>query len=339
MDMSRMTMDVAPSLPPQPSRFIDRLRAFIRSRNLAYSTEKTYVHWVLRYIRFHDRTHPEEMSSKEVTAFLSHLAVRRHCSPATQKTALNALVFLYREFLEMPLDDLEFVRPRRKPRVPVVFSHAEALAIIECMRGVNRLVAQVIYGTGMRINEVLRLRVKDVDFAMQQLTVRSGKGGKDRVTLLPDSLVEPLRQQVDLALALHRQDLAQGFGEVYMPFALARKYKGKACSPAWQYVFAAAQLSIDPRQRQADGQPIRRRHHLLDRSVQKAIAQAMREAGIHKHGNSHTLRHSFATRLLEAGYDIRTIQKLLGHANVATTEIYTHVVKKGGFGVISPLDR
>lgn len=339
MVMHNVVTDVPIDLPMQPARLMDRFRVFVRSRNLAYSTEKTYVHWVLNYIRFHGRQHPETLSAADVKAFLSHLAVQRKCSPGTQKVALNALVFLYREFLDKPLGDLDFVHSRRQARVPVVFSHDEAMAIIGQLEGLNQLVARTIYGTGMRINEVLRLRVKDVDFAMQQITVRSGKGGKDRTTLLPDSLVEPLQQQVRVALALHQQDLSQGLGEVHMPYALARKYKGRAKAPEWQFVFAALRLSIDPRQKLPDGQPIRRRHHLLDRSVQKAIAQAMRHEGIHKHGNSHTFRHSFATRLLEAGYDIRTIQKLLGHADVKTTEIYTHVVKKGGFGVISPLDR
>jgi integron integrase len=191
----------------------------------------------------------------------------------------------------------------------------------------------------MRISEVLRLRVKDVDFDMHQITVRSGKGGKDRVTLLPDSLVTPLRLQIQSALAVHQQDLADGLGEVYMPFALSRKYPGGARSPSWQYIFPAHHLADDPRSQDAKGHPVRRRHHIMAKGVQRAIALSMRDIGIHKHGNSHTLRHSFATRLLEAGYDIRTIQKLLGHADVKTTEIYTHVVKKGGFGVVSPLDR
>lgn len=331
-------MDVPPSLPAVPSRFIDRLRAFIRSRNLAYTTEKTYVHWVLRYIRFHGRKHPQTLSSSHVDAFLSDLAVHKNCSPATQKTALNALVFLYREFLDQPLEGLNFTHSRRPQRVPVVFSHEEALALISKLDGVNQLVARLIYGAGLRINETLRLRVKDVDFAMQQITVRAGKGNKDRTTLLPDSLVEPLRLQIDTALSLHQQDLANGYGEVYMPFALARKYPGQARSPGWQYVFPASKLSDDPRGRDDSGRAMRRRHHILDRNVQRAIAVAMRKAGIHKHGNSHTLRHSFATRLLEHGYDIRTIQKLLGHSDVKTTEIYTHVVKKGGFGVRSPVD-
>lgn len=331
-------MDIPHALPAQPSRFMDRFREFIRSRNMAYSTEKTYVHWVLRYIRFHGRVHPETLSARDVDSFLSYLAVRRHCSASTQKVALNALVFLYDKFLGRPLGELNFSYSRRPVRVPVVFSHKEAQDLIAQLNGANKLVAQLIYGTGLRINEALRLRVKDIDFAMHQITVRSGKGDKDRMTLLPNSLVTPLQCQINLALALHQQDIAAGWGEVYLPFALARKYPKAGRSPAWQYVFAAAGLSRDPRTIGSAASPILRRHHLLDRSVQRAIAVAMREVGIHKHGNSHTLRHSFATRLLEAGYDLRTIQQLLGHADVKTTEIYTHVVKRGGLGVRSPLD-
>lgn len=324
--------DIPVRLPAQPVRFMDQFRAFIRARNLAYSTEKTYVHWVLRFIRFHHMRHPKEMGADQVNQFLSHLAVNLHCSPATQKVALNALVFLYREFLDQPLGELVFNRSHKVTRVPTVFSHQEAQAIINELNGLNQLAVQLIYGTGMRINEVLRLRIKDIDFAMRQIVVRAGKGAKDRVTLLPDSLITPLHHQIDVALALHQQDVAQGLGEVYMPYALARKYNSRA--PEWQYVFAATQLSIDPR----SVNKTQRRHHILDRGVQKSVAQAMRQAGVYKKGNTHTFRHSFATRLLEAGYDIRTIQKLLGHADVKTTEIYTHVVKRGGFGVRSPLD-
>lgn len=330
-----MSMDDVPqAIPQKPVRLIDQLRALIRARNMAYRTEKTYVHWCLRFIRFHDRRHPKEMGAEEVDAFLSHLALT-HCSIGTQKTALNALVFLYRELLGMPLDNLQFVRARQHRRVPVVFSHEEAKAVIAALKGRNQLIVRLIYGTGMRINEVLRLRVKDIDFSMQQIVVRGGKGDKDRVTLLPDSLLTPLKLQIDSALALHRQDLTEGYGEVYMPFALARKYPSQASLPAWQYVFPSTKLSQDPRTPET---PVLRRHHAQDRPIQRAIANAVARAGIHKKANSHTFRHSFATRLLENGYDIRTIQTLLGHSDVSTTEIYTHVVKKGGFGVRSPID-
>ncbi|MCK2149615.1 MULTISPECIES: integron integrase [Marinobacter] len=327
-----MIQDVPPKLPDNPTRFMDQLRVLIRSRNMAYKTEQTYCHWIKRFIRFHGMQHPSALAAKEVEQFLSHLAVQRNNSVSTQRTALNAIIFLFREFLEQPLEELSFELARKPRRLPTVFTHDEARAVIGHLQGECHLVARLVYGSGLRINEALRLRVKDVDFGMQQIIVRSGKGNKDRTTLLPDSLIEPLTLQMESCLAQHRKDLAQGHGEVYMPTALNRKFPSAGREPAWQYLFPAAKLSMDPRS------DVLRRHHLLDRGVQRAIGAAIREAGIYKQANSHALRHSFATRLLEAGYDIRTIQKLLGHADVRTTEIYTHVVRKGGFGVRSPVD-
>ncbi|NWO04642.1 MAG: integron integrase [Alteromonadaceae bacterium] len=327
-----MILDVPPKLPDNPTRFMDQLRALIRSRNLAYKTEQTYCLWIKRFIRFHGLRHPSTCSEKEVEEFLSHLAVQRNNSVSTQRTALNALVFLFREFLGQPLEDLSFEMARRPTRLPTVLTHDEAKAVINHLEDPHQLVARLMYGSGLRINEALRLRVKDVDFGMQQIIVRSGKGNKDRTTLLPDSLLEPLKLQIEACLIQHKQDLASGHGEVYMPFSLNRKYPSEGKEPAWQYLFPASRLSKDPRSN------VFRRHHLLDRSVQRAIKMALRSAGIYKQASSHALRHSFATRLLEAGYDIRTIQKLLGHSDVRTTEIYTHVVRKGGFGVRSPVD-
>lgn len=327
-----MDMDIPPALPAQPTRFLDKLRSFMRLRGLAYKTEKTYVFWVKRFIRFHGRKHPETLGTAEVEAFLSHLVLQANASVATQRVALNALIFLYREFLETPLDNLSYEVARKPAKLPTVFSPEEARAAINNLEGEYRLIAMLIYGSGLRINEALRLRVKDVDFGMQQLIVRSGKGNKDRITLLPDSLVQPLTHQIESALHQHSSDLAKGYGSVYLPAGLARKYPNASQEPDWQYVFPAAELSLDPRS------GIRRRHHMIDRTVQKNFRLAIRSAGIRKPANSHTFRHSFATRLLEAGYDIRTIQKLLGHADIRTTEIYTHVVRKGGFGVRSPVD-
>lgn len=325
-------MDVPPLLPASPTRFIDRLRAFIRARNLAYKTEKTYIHWTKRFIRFHDRRHPTELDSQDIERFLSHLAVQGNASVNTQRTALNALIFLYREFLGIAVEDLQFHQSRKPRRIPTVFTSSEAKAIIDGLDGEFRLLAMLMYGSGLRISEALRLRVKDVDFGMQQLIVRNGKGNKDRVTLLPGALNAPLRAQRQLVEARHRADLEQGFGRVYLPNALSRKYPRAEIELGWQYLFPARDLSIDPRS------GVRRRHHILERTVQRQIKEALRKAEIHKLAGSHTFRHSFATRLLEAGYDIRTIQKLLGHADVRTTEIYTHVVRKGGFGVRSPVD-
>ncbi|MBB5322748.1 integron integrase [Marinobacter oulmenensis] len=308
-------MDIRTPIPSQSNRFLDRLRNFIRLRGLAYKTEKTYIFWIKRFIRFHGRRHPETMGTSEVEAFLSDLVLQANVSVGTQRVALNALIFLYREFLATPLEDLHYEKARKPKKLPVVFSPEEAASVITNLEDEHKLIAMLMYGSGLRINEALRLRVKDVDFGMQQIIVRDGKGGKDRVTLLPDRLVEPLWQQIDSALHLHKADLAHGFGSVYMPAGLARKYPSACQEPDWQYVFPASDLSVDPRS------GIKRQ-----------------KASIHKPAGSHTFRHSFATRLLEAGYDIRTIQKLLGHSDVRTTEIYTHVVRKGGFGVRSPVD-
>lgn len=325
-------MDIPTPIPAQPTRFLDQLRGFIRLRGLAYKTELTYVFWIKRFIRFQDRKHPRSMGTAEVEAFLSHLVLQANVSVATQRVALNALIFLYREFLGTPLDDLQYEVARKPKKLPTVFSAEEARSVIAHLEGEYQLIAMLLYGAGLRISEALRLRVKDVDFGMQQLIVRCGKGGKDRITLLPDRLIEPLRHQIESALHLHQSDLIKGFGSVYMPAGLARKYPSASEESAWQYVFPAPDLSIDPRS------GIRRRHHLIDRTVQKHFKIAINASGIRKPAGSHTFRHSFATRLLEAGYDLRTIQKLLGHSDVRTTEIYTHVVRKGGFGVRSPVD-
>ena len=325
-------MDIPTPIPAQPTRFLDQLRSFIRARGLAYRTEKTYLFWIKRYIRFHQRRHPSSMGSVEVETFLNHLVVQRNVALATQRVALNALVFLYREFLAMPLEGLKFEGARKPARLPTVFSPEEAKRVIDELEGPARLVAMMLYGSGLRINEALRMRIKDVDFGMQQLVVRHGKGSKDRITLLPDRLIAPLQRQVAVATHQHQADLAAGYGAVYLPAALARKYPHAETETGWQYLFPAQNLSVDPRS------GIRRRHHLLDRTVQKHFRGAIRAAGIRKQAGSHTFRHSFATRLLEAGYDLRTIQKLLGHTDVRTTEIYTHVVRKGGFGVRSPVD-
>lgn len=325
-------MDIPPSLPARPVKLMDQLRAFIRAKNLSYSTEKTYVLWIKRYIYYHDKKHPKDLGAKHVSEFLNDLAVARHCSVSTQRTALNALIFLYNQFYRRDLKSVDFIRAKNKVRIPVVFSHEEALAIIDRLEGDAQLVALLIYGTGMRINEVLRLRVKDIDFSMQEIFIRNGKGSKDRVTLLPDSLIARLESQINCALAMHQRDLESGYGEVYLPNALSRKYPNAAKDPAWQYLFPARLMSLDPRSQ------LKRRHHVLDRTIQKHIRKAIVAVGVRKQANSHTFRHSFATRLLERGYDIRTIQKLLGHSDVKTTEIYTHVVKKGGFGVNSPID-
>ncbi len=315
-------------------RLLDQLREQIRVRHYSIRTEDVYVKWVRDYVRFHGLRHPAEMGAAEVEQFLSHLAVRRQVSASTQNQALSALLFLYKHVLriELPwLDDV--VRAKRPERLPVVLTREETQRLLALLEGEVALVAGLLYGAGLRLMEAVRLRVKDVDFARREILVRDGKGMKDRVTLLPQAVVAPLQLHLEQVAALHRSDLAAGFGEVYLPFALARKYPRAAAEWGWQYVFPAARLSVDPRS------AVRRRHHLDEKKVQRAFKLAVRQAGLIKPVTPHTLRHCFATHLLESGQDIRTVQELLGHADVKTTMIYTHVLNRGTFGVLSPLDR
>ncbi|MCH2159752.1 MAG: integron integrase [Oleiphilaceae bacterium] len=325
--------DIPYPLPKQPSRFIDQLRYFIRKRGLAYKTEQTYVKWTLKYIRFHNKQHPARLNEAHIEMYLDHLAIQLCVAPNTQRTALNALIFLYREFMGRSVEQLNYQYTKPKRRLPTVFSHHEAVAVISQLDGSYRLMAQLMYGGGLRISECLRLRVKDLDFGMKTLIVRESKGGKDRTTLLPEPIYDSLHDQIRKVKVIHNQDLASGYGEVYMPNRLAQKYPSGAKSLEWQYLFPSANRSKDPRS------GIIRRHHIFDRTVQKHVKRAIRDAGIHKHASCHTFRHSFATSLLQQGYDIRTIQQLLGHANLETTEIYTHVINQGAYAVISPLQR
>lgn len=324
--------DIPVPLPHHPHRFMDRLRAFMRSRHLAYKTEKTYCFWIKDFIRFHGMRKPHELSKAEVDDWLSHLANRRSVSINTQKTALNAVVFLYKQFLEIDLGELRFEKTSKGRRLPVVFTHQEAMAVLEQMHGHHKLAASLMYGSGLRVMEAVRLRVQDIDFAQQCLFVRESKGEKTRRTLLPASLLAPLKAQVDLALALHQRDLEEGFGAVYLPFALSKKYPKAATSPNWQYVFPAPKRSKDPRS------DVIRRHHIGEQQVRRAVASALAATGIRKKASCHTFRHSFATNLLGKGTDIRNIQELLGHTDVNTTMIYTHVIGVHERGVVSPLD-
>lgn len=322
------------SAPPGPTvrgEFMRELRQTIRSRNLALTTERTYMSWVRKFIRFHRYRHPASMGGAEVDRFLSWLAAVRRVSPKTQAIALNALVFMYRHHLHTDLGQLAFRRPRPKPNLPVVLTHAEALAIIEGLSGRVRMFVQILYGAGLRQAECCALRLKDIDFGMQEIVVRNGKGNKDRRTLLPAQLQDGLLQQVEYVKSLHAADLLEGYGEVFMPEALARKYPGACREPGWQFLFPNRAPSADP----VTG--VVRRHHVHPSWIRKNIKRARLAAGIHKHVTCHTFRHSFATRLLESGYDLRTIQELLGHTDIKTTEIYTHVLNKGGRGVTGPL--
>lgn len=315
-------------------RLFDEVRRRIRLKHYSLRTEQAYVAWIRRFIAANGRLHPRQMDACHVQAFLSSLAVEGNVAAGTQNQALSAILFLYREVLDVELPWMEgIVRAKRPRRVPTVLSRNEARQLLAAMDGRPWLIASLLYGTGMRLMEALRLRVKDVDFARREIIVRDGKGGKDRRTMLPDSLAEPLRREMERARMLHLQDRAAGFGVTALPHALARKYPHAGAEFGWQFVFPSIQRSRDPR----DGSE--RRHHFDDAILSRAIKRACGRAGIVKPVSAHTLRHSFATHLLEAGQDIRTIQELLGHKDVSTTQIYAHVLNRSGRGVVSPLDR
>jgi integron integrase len=319
--------------PESKPRLLEQLRHAIRYKHYSYRTEQAYVHWVRRFILFSGKRHPATLGEVEITRFLNHLAVDRHVAAATQNQALSALLFLYREVLKSDLPWLDGLMRAKKPvRLPVVLTEQEVKALLAELSGVHWLVAGLLYGAGLRVLEALRLRVKDVDFDYRQVLVRDGKGAKDRVTMLPDGLVEPLRNYLPRVKRLQERDLAEGFGEVALPYALARKYPNAGREWAWQYVFPSGNRSVDP----LTG--VIRRHHLDPQTIQRSIRKAARMASIDKPASCHTLRHSFATHLLRGGYDIRTVQELLGHSDVSTTMVYTHVLNRGGRGVRSPLD-
>ena len=314
-------------------KLLDRMRAEIRVRHYSIRTEETYLDWARRFILFHNKRHPKDMGADEVQSFLSYLATERNVAASTQNQAKSALLFLYRDVMHIELPWLDEIIAAKSPkRLPVVLTSAETRRLLNAMSGTMGIVATLLYGTGMRLLEGLRLRVKDVEFVRREIVVREGKGNKDRVTMLPENLILPLQAHLAKVKALHERDIDAGFGEVYMPNALALKYPQAARTWGWQFVFPSTVRSIDPRT------GIERRHHLHEASVQRAVREAAKLAEIIKPVTPHILRHSFATHLLQAGYDIRTVQELLGHSDVATTMIYTHVLNKGGRGVTSPLD-
>jgi integron integrase len=314
-------------------KLLERARERMRARHLSLRTEKSYINWMRRYILFHEKRHPAEMGEREINAFLTHLAVHGKVSASTQTQALCALLYLYQEVLGKKIGELEgLVRARRRRHLPVVLTRDEARQVLSYLEGTDRLFLTLLYGTGLRLMEGLRLRVKDLDFACSQITVRDGKGGKDRVTMLPGSIQEDLKRHLREVRLLHEKDLAEGFGRVELPYALATKYRSADREWGWQYVFPAPHRSRDPRSGET------RRHHLYEQSIQRAFRVAVKRSGITKAATCHTLRHSFATHVLMNGYDIRTVQELLGHKSVKTTMIYTHVLNRGGRGVQSPLD-
>lgn len=323
-------------MPPTKSRTIlDEVRDVMRLRHYSIHTERAYCDWIKKYVHFHGMNSRDDLKDgeKKIEAFLTHLAVNKNVAPSTQNQAMNALVFLYKKVLKNPLDEeINAVRSNKKIHVPVVMTREETSKVIRMMEGTTQIVAKLMYGSGLRISETIRLRVQDMDYKMKTITVRSGKGAKDRVTTFPSSIIPFLQNHLAKVKAIHESDLEKRYGEVYMPYALARKYPNAAREWGWQYVFPARNLSTDPRS------GVIRRHHIDPSVINKAIKVAVRKAGLTKRISAHTFRHSFATHLLQRGTDIRTIQALLGHSDVSTTMIYTHVLQQGGQGVPSPLD-
>jgi integron integrase len=316
------------------SPFLEEVRSAIRVRHYSIRTEEAYIGWIKRFILFHGKRHPKDMGEVEVGAFLSHLAVQRNVAASTQNQALNALVFLYKAVLERPLQEIGGVVRAKKPqKLPVVLTPQEVKEVLRYLEGGHWLVGCLLYGSGLRLLEAVRLRVKDLDFDHRAILVRNGKGGKDRVVTFPDVVMTPIKQHLATVKMLHDKDLADGFGEVYLPFALARKYPNAPREWHWQYVFPSGSRSRDPRS------GVVRRHHIDESGVQKAVRAAVRKAEIKKPASCHSLRHSFATALLERGMDIRTVQEQLGHKDIRTTQIYTHVLQRGANGVVSPLNQ
>ena len=328
-------METKPLFKPNPKlKLMDQVREVLRYYHYAYRTEETYCKWILRFIHFFDgKRHPKEMGKPEIEQFLSHLATVDHVAPSTQNQAFNALLFLYEKVLHIPFGkNISATRSKRRPKLPTVLTQKEVARLFLHLKNENRLMAGLLYGCGLRLMECLRLRIKDVDFGQNKIIVHDGKGGKDRAVPMPKTIRDHLRQHIKQVIALHETDLKEGFGGVYLPNALSKKYKNAPMETAWQYVFPAKKRSEDPRTGAI------RRHHVLPSGLQKAIKRAVQRAGIHKQAGCHTLRHSFATHLLENGTSIRVVQRLMGHVDVKTTEIYTHVMNSDIDKVVSPLD-
>ena len=314
-------------------KLLDQVRIILRLKGRELSTEKAYFNWIKRFILFHNKRHPKDMGEQEINEFLAHLVIKNNVSASTQNQALCAIVFLYKHVLKQDIGELDIIWAKKPKKLPVVFTRKEVKAVLEQLCGTKWIMANLLYGAGLRLMECLRLRVKDIDFEYNQITVRDGKGAKDRVTMLPEKVQKDLVEHLKKVKCRHDEDLRKGFGTVYLPYALARKYPNANKEWIWQYIFPASQLSIDPRSGK------KQRHHLDKTVLTKAVKEAIKKAGITKQASCHTFRHSFATHLLEDGYDIRTVQELLGHESIETTQIYTHVLNKGGLGVKSPADR
>jgi integron integrase len=316
----------------QPRKLLDQVGDMIKTKHYSSRTGETYVYWIREYILFHKKRHPKEMGVPEIEAFLAHLATKKNFSSSTQTQALSSILFLYRHVLRIKLDEVKITRAKKTGRVPVVLSRAETKKVISEMTGTHKLMAEILYGGGLRLMECVQLRVKDIDFEYRQLVIRDPKGGNDRLTILPESLIEPLKEHLARVKRIHNEDLAKGYGAVHMPYAFAAKYSNAEREWNWQYVFPSAKLADDLEAK------TKRRWHTSETTLQKAVRAAAQKAEINKVVGPHTFRHCFATHLLESGYDIRTVQELLGHKDVKTTMIYTHVLQRGGLAVKSPLD-
>jgi integron integrase len=314
-------------------KLLDQMSDTLRMKHYSYRTEQAYLDWVRRYILFHHKRHPSTMGAEEIRAFLAHLASDRHVAASTQNQALSAILFLYREVLHQDIESILLTGAKRSERLPTVLTREEVGHVLSQLTGTHKLMAQLLYGAGLRLMECVRLRVKDLDFEYKTITVRDGKGEKDRITPMPDSLNTSLQRQVERVRLLHDEDLAAGFGRVYLPNALENKYPNAAAELGWQYLFPAPKCSLDPR-----SPGVIRRHHIEPSGLQRSVKEAARKTGLNKRVTCHAFRHSFATHLLQNGYDIRTVQELLGHKDVRTTMIYTHVLQRGGLAVKSPLD-
>jgi integron integrase len=318
--------------PPQDKKLMQQVSDAIKTKHYSSRTGETYDYWIRQYIYFHNKRHPKEMGVPEIESFLTHLATQKNFSSSTQTQALSAILFLYRHVLNIKLDEIKITRAKKTGRVPVVLSRVEVQKLLGEMVGVHKLMAQILYGGGLRLMECVRLRVKDIDFEYRQLVIRDPKGGNDRFTILPASLIEPLKEHLTRVKRIHQEDITKGYGAVHLPFAIAKKYPNAENEWGWQYVFPSAKLADDVQSK------TKRRWHTSEATLQKAVRAASKKANINKVVGPHTFRHCFATHLLESGYDIRTVQELLGHKDVKTTMIYTHVLQRGGLAVKSPLD-